>query len=53
MVEDGLWLSRKRRRSFHQPRLRREAYGELIQRSGVAYSLAKRCTDLLYGFGNF
>jgi hypothetical protein len=31
MVEDGLWLSRKQRRSFHQPRLRRESYGELIQ----------------------
>jgi hypothetical protein len=26
-----LWLSRKQRRSFPQPRLRREAYGELIQ----------------------
>jgi hypothetical protein len=25
MVEDGLWLSRKQRRSFHQPRLRRKA----------------------------
>ena len=23
MIEDGLWLSRRRRRSFHQPRLRR------------------------------
>ena len=31
MVEDGLWLSRKQRRSFHQPRLRRESYGELVQ----------------------
>ena len=31
MIEDGLWLSRKQRRSFHQPRLRREHYGELIQ----------------------
>jgi len=31
MVEDGLWLSRKQRKSFHHPRLRREAYGELIQ----------------------
>ena len=30
MVEDGLWLSRKQRRTFHQPRLRRESYGELI-----------------------
>jgi hypothetical protein len=34
MVEDGLWLSRKQRRSFPQPRLRREAYGELIQIDG-------------------
>jgi hypothetical protein len=34
MVEDGLWLSRKQRRSFHQPRLRREAYGELIRIDG-------------------
>src|SRR5260370_23432037 len=34
MVEDGLWLSRKQRRNFHQPRLRREAYGELIQIDG-------------------
>ena len=34
MVEDGFWLSRKQRRSFHQPRLRREAYGELIQIDG-------------------
>jgi hypothetical protein len=25
MVEDGLWLSRKQRRSFQQPRLRRKA----------------------------
>jgi len=34
MVDDGLWLSRKQRRSFHQPRLRRESYGELIQING-------------------
>jgi len=34
MVEDGLWLSRKQRRSFHQPHLRRESYGELIQIDG-------------------
>ena len=34
MVEDGLRLSRKQRRSFHQPRLRRESYGELIQIDG-------------------
>lgn len=34
MVEAGLWLSRKQRRTFHQPRLRREAYGELVQIDG-------------------
>ncbi|WP_041678958.1 ISNCY family transposase [Rhizobium etli] len=34
MSEAGLWLSRKQRRTFHQPRLRREAYGELVQTDG-------------------
>lgn len=34
MVDAGLWLSRKQRRTFHQPRLRREAYGELVQLDG-------------------
>lgn len=34
MIEDGLWLSRKQRRRFHQPRLRRECYGELVQIDG-------------------
>ncbi|WJY20844.1 ISNCY family transposase [Fontisubflavum oceani] len=34
MQEDGIWLSRKRRQTFHQPRLRRECYGELIQIDG-------------------
>jgi len=34
MAEDGIWLSRKQRRTFHQPRLRRECYGELIQIDG-------------------
>lgn len=34
MFEDGLWLSRKQRRTFHQPRLRRECFGELIQIDG-------------------
>ncbi|CUX71138.1 MULTISPECIES: ISNCY family transposase [Agrobacterium] len=34
MVDVGLWLSRKQRRTFHQPRLRREAYGELVQIDG-------------------
>ena len=35
MVEDGIWLSRKQRRRFHQPRLRRECFGELIQPLGT------------------
>lgn len=34
MVQDGIWLPRKERRKFHQPRLRRECYGELIQIDG-------------------
>lgn len=34
MTETGLWLSRKQRRSFHQPRLRREQLGELVQIDG-------------------
>lgn len=34
MVEDGIWLSPKQRWTFHQPRLRRECFGELIQIDG-------------------
>ncbi|MGX0878382.1 transposase [Roseovarius sp. MBR-154] len=34
MQDAGIWLSRKHRRTFHQPRLRRECYGELIQIDG-------------------
>ena len=34
MIEEGLWLSRKQRRSFHQPRLRRENHGELVHIDG-------------------
>jgi hypothetical protein len=34
MTEAGIWLSRKQRRTFHQPRLRRESYGELVQIDG-------------------
>ncbi|HEX3435917.1 MAG TPA: ISNCY family transposase [Pseudacidobacterium sp.] len=52
MVEDGLWLSRKQRRSFHQPRLRREHYGELIQIDGSEHrwfeDRAKPCTLLVF-----
>ncbi|WP_137153611.1 ISNCY family transposase [Rhizobium sp. FKL33] len=34
MSEAGIWLSRKQRKTFHQPRLRREAFGELVQIDG-------------------
>ena len=34
MLEAGLWRSRQQRRQFHQPRLRREALGELVQIDG-------------------
>ena len=34
MGDAGIWLSRKQRRTFHQPRLRRESYGELVQIDG-------------------
>ena len=34
MIADGIWQSRVQRRRVHQPRLRREALGELIQIDG-------------------
>lgn len=34
MQDAGIWLSRKQHRTFHQPRLRRECFGELIQIDG-------------------
>lgn len=52
MQEDGLWLSRKQRRTFHQPRLRRECYGELIQIDGSDHrwfeERADPCTLLVF-----
>lgn len=34
MIADGIWKSRAQRRRVHQPRLRRESLGELIQIDG-------------------
>lgn len=34
MMAEGMWLSRKQRKRFHQPRLRRERCGELVQIDG-------------------
>src|SRR5271170_4319909 len=52
MMADGLWLSRRQRRSFHQPRLRREAFGELIQIDGSDHrwfeNRADACTLLVF-----
>lgn len=52
MQEDGIWLSRKQRRTFHQPRLRRECYGELIQIDGSDHrwfeDRADPCTLLVF-----
>ena len=52
MQDDGLWLSRKQRKTFHQPRLRRECYGELIQIDGSDHrwfkDRAALCTLLVF-----
>ncbi|THH38519.1 ISNCY family transposase [Aliishimia ponticola] len=52
MVEDGIWLSRKQRRAIHQPRWRRECYGELIQIDGSDHrwfeDRAPPCTLLVF-----
>ncbi len=52
MVEAGLWLSRRQRRQFHPPRLRRERCGELIQIDGSEHrwfeDRADPCTLLVF-----
>jgi hypothetical protein len=52
MIETGIWLSRKQRRCFHQPRLRREAFGELIQIDGSEHrwfeDRGNACTLLVF-----
>ena len=52
MVEAGVWLSRKQRRSFHQPRLQRESRGELIQIDGSEHrwfeGRGEPCTLLVF-----
>jgi hypothetical protein len=52
MIVEGLWLSRTQRRTFHQPRLRRENYGELIQIDGSDHrwfeQRADPCTLLVF-----
>ena len=52
MLEAGLWASRKQRRAFHQPRLRRESFGELVQIDGSQHrwfeDRGERCTLLVF-----
>jgi transposase len=52
MVGAGLWLSRKQRRRFHPPRLRRERCGELVQIDGSEHrwfeERAGPCTLLVF-----
>lgn len=52
MIEEGLWIPRKRRNRIHQPRHRRECFGELIQIDGSDHDWFEgrgpRCTLLVY-----
>lgn len=52
MLEAGLWASRKQRRAFHQPRLRRESCGELVQIDGSQHrwfeDRGERCALLVF-----
>ena len=52
MVAEGLWLSRQQRRTFHQPRLRRESFGELVQIDGSQHRWFEQrgepCTLLVF-----
>ena len=52
MMAEGVWLSRKQRKTFHQPRLRRESYGELVQIDGNEHrwfeDRAEPCTLLVF-----
>jgi transposase len=52
MVEAGVWLSRRQRRNFHQPRLRRECLGELVQIDGSEHRWFEQrgepCTLLVF-----
>jgi transposase len=52
MMAEGVWLSRKQRKTFHQPRLRRESYGELVQLDGSEHrwfeDRAEPCTLLVF-----
>ncbi len=53
MIEDGLWVTRKQRdRRVHQPRYRRDCFGELVQIDGSEHHWFEdrdpKCTVLVY-----
>ena len=52
MTEAEIWLPRKARKRFHQPRLRREYFGELVQIDGSEHrwfeDRAPKCTLLVF-----
>jgi hypothetical protein len=52
MREDGLWLSRQQRHQLHQPRLRRDHFGELVQIDGSEHrwfeDRGPRCTLIVF-----
>lgn len=52
LLTEGLWQSRKQRKQFHQPRLRREKLGELIQVDGSDHrwfeDRGEACTLLVF-----
>ena len=52
MMAEDVWLSRKQRKTYHQPRLRRESYGELVQIDGSGQrwfeDRAEPCTLLVF-----
>jgi transposase len=52
MREEGLWLSRKQRRQLHQPRRRRDHFGELVQIDGSEHrwfeDRGPRCTLIVF-----
>ena len=45
MLEAGPWASRKQRKTFHQPRVRRESHGELAQIDGSEHRWFKNCGE--------
>jgi hypothetical protein len=52
MLEDGLWLDRRRRlKQAHQPRYRRDCLGELVQFDGCEHGWfedrGRRCSLLV------